>query len=65
MCILGDDLAHETDVALEECTEGWIAVMRLAALSLCGTSDIAAFLERPRLYSDPMIFHPSIVRVCS
>jgi LuxR family maltose regulon positive regulatory protein len=44
--VLGSKLAHETAGALEERTEGWIAVLRLAALSLRYTSGRAAFIER-------------------
>ncbi len=40
---LGKGVAHETAVSLEERTGGWIAILRLAALSLRNTSDIAAF----------------------
>ncbi len=44
--MLGSEAAHETAGALDERTEGWIAALRLAALSLRGTSDRASFLER-------------------
>ncbi|HXZ03643.1 MAG TPA: LuxR C-terminal-related transcriptional regulator, partial [Ktedonobacteraceae bacterium] len=43
--MLGSEAARETAGALNERTEGWIAALRLAALSLRGTSDRAAFLE--------------------
>jgi LuxR family maltose regulon positive regulatory protein len=43
--MLGSEAARETAGALEERTEGWIAALRLAALSLRGTSDRASFLE--------------------
>src|SRR5947209_8713514 len=43
--LLGSEAARETAGALEERTEGWIAVLRLAALSLRGTSDRASFLQ--------------------
>jgi LuxR family transcriptional regulator, maltose regulon positive regulatory protein len=46
--VVGKDLAQQTAQALEERTEGWIAVLRLAALSLRSTSDGAAFLQRLR-----------------
>jgi LuxR family transcriptional regulator, maltose regulon positive regulatory protein len=46
--VLGNEAAHETAVALEERTEGWIAVLRLALLSLRSTADRAAFMERIR-----------------
>jgi ATP/maltotriose-dependent transcriptional regulator MalT len=54
-CDLGSVAAHESAVALEERTEGWIAVLRLAALSLRSTSDRAAFIERLRSYPDRLI----------
>jgi LuxR family transcriptional regulator, maltose regulon positive regulatory protein len=44
--VVGNEVAHETAGALEERTEGWIAMVRLAALSLRTTSDRGAFLER-------------------
>jgi ATP/maltotriose-dependent transcriptional regulator MalT len=43
---VGNEAAHETALALEERTGGWIAVVRLAALSLRGTADPASFMER-------------------
>jgi ATP/maltotriose-dependent transcriptional regulator MalT len=43
---LGSVAAHEVAGALEERTEGWIAVLRLAALSLHNAPDQKAFLER-------------------
>ncbi len=50
--VLGSVAAHETAVALQERTDGWIAVLRLATLSLRGTPDQAAFMHRLRHYSD-------------
>ncbi len=50
--VLGSVAAHETAVALQERTDGWIAVLRLATLSLRGTSDQAAFMQRLRHYPD-------------
>src|SRR5262249_46076924 len=44
--LLGDEAAHETADALAERTEGWAAALRLAALSLRGSPDRAAFLQR-------------------
>jgi LuxR family maltose regulon positive regulatory protein len=44
--LLGEELANATAATIEGCTEGWIALVRLAALSLRGTSDAAVFLER-------------------
>src|SRR6516164_8440339 len=43
---LGSDVAHQVAGALEERTEGWIAMVRLAALSLRNAPDQTAFLER-------------------
>ncbi len=51
-CALDNDLADETAEALEELTEGWIAVLRLAALSLLSTADRVAFMERLRSTAD-------------
>ncbi len=50
--MLGNEAAHETFFALEELTEGWIAVLRLAALSLHNTFDQAMFIERLHHYPD-------------
>jgi LuxR family transcriptional regulator, maltose regulon positive regulatory protein len=44
--VVGKDLAQQTVEALEKRTEGWIAMVRLAALSLRSISDRGAFLER-------------------
>jgi LuxR family maltose regulon positive regulatory protein len=46
--VLGNEAAYETAMALEERTEGWIAMVRLAALSLRNTSDAASFMQRLR-----------------
>ena len=46
--VLGKEAAYETAMALEERTEGWIAMVRLAALSLRNTSDAASFMQRLR-----------------
>jgi LuxR family maltose regulon positive regulatory protein len=43
---LGSVAAHKVAGALEERTEGWIAMLRLAALSLRNAPDHTAFLER-------------------
>ena len=43
---LGSVAAHEVAGVLEERTEGWIAMVRLAALSLRNAPDQMAFLER-------------------
>ncbi len=53
--VLGNDVAHETAAALVERTEGWIAVLRLAALSLRSASDRAVLMERLRNYPDRSI----------
>ena len=50
--MLGDELAQELAGELAERTEGWIAVVRLAALSLGGTADTAGLLERVRHCTD-------------
>jgi LuxR family transcriptional regulator, maltose regulon positive regulatory protein len=55
MRVLDNEVAHETVLALEERTEGWIAVLRLAALSLRSASDRMAFMERLRHYPDRSI----------
>ncbi len=44
--ILGSEAARESAGVLDEWTEGWIAVLRLAAITLRGTSDRTLFLER-------------------
>ena len=49
--MLGSEAARETAGALDERTEGWIAALRLAAVSLRGASDRATFLERLNSYA--------------
>jgi len=49
--MLGSESAQEIAGVLDERTEGWIAALRLAALSLRGTSDRASFLERLDSYT--------------
>src|SRR6266581_4904018 len=49
--MLGSEAARETAGALDELTEGWIAALRLAALSLRGTSDHASFLQHLDSYA--------------
>jgi LuxR family transcriptional regulator, maltose regulon positive regulatory protein len=44
--VTGLDLAVEDVAALEERTEGWIAALQLAALSIQGRDDIAGFIAR-------------------
>ncbi len=53
--VLGSVAAHEIAGTLEERTEGWIAVLRLAALSLRNTTNRAAFMERLRHYPDHLV----------
>jgi ATP/maltotriose-dependent transcriptional regulator MalT len=43
--MLGSEAARETAGALNKRTEGWVAALRLAALSLRDTSDRASFME--------------------
>ncbi len=50
--VLGSVVTHETTIALEERTGGWIAVLRLAALSLRSSSDRAAFIQQLDHYPD-------------
>jgi LuxR family maltose regulon positive regulatory protein len=52
---LGSVAAHETAEALEELTEGWIALLRLAVLSLRSTADRMVFIERLRSSSDQYV----------
>ena len=52
---LGSVVAHETAASLEEQTGGWIAVLRLAALTLRNTADPAAFMEQLHSYTDHSI----------
>jgi LuxR family transcriptional regulator, maltose regulon positive regulatory protein len=42
---VGPDLPEATVAALEDRTEGWVAGLQLAALSLRGRTDIAGFLQ--------------------
>lgn len=53
--ILGNEATHETAFVLEELTEGWVAMLRLAAISLRNTIDRTAFIERLRHYPDHSI----------
>jgi LuxR family maltose regulon positive regulatory protein len=50
--VLGYDLACEAAEKLEERTEGWIAMLRLAAFSLRSISDHTAFIEHLNSYPD-------------
>jgi LuxR family maltose regulon positive regulatory protein len=42
---LGEKLSSDTVVLLEEKTEGWIAGLRMAVLSMRGTDDLVAFVK--------------------
>jgi LuxR family maltose regulon positive regulatory protein len=53
--VLGSIVAHETAGAFEERTEGWIAVLRLATLSLRNIPDFAAFMERLQHAPDHLV----------
>ena len=53
--VLGSGVTPEIAAALEEWTGGWIAVLRLAALSLRNTSDALAFMEQLRSSPDHSI----------
>ena len=44
--VTGLDLAAEDVAALEERTEGWIAALQLAALSIQGREDVSGFIAR-------------------
>jgi LuxR family maltose regulon positive regulatory protein len=44
--VAGLDLASEDVAALEERTEGWIAALQLAALSIQGREDVSSFIAR-------------------
>ena len=44
--VAGLDLALEDVAALEERTEGWIAALQLAALSIQGREDVSSFIAR-------------------
>jgi LuxR family transcriptional regulator, maltose regulon positive regulatory protein len=46
--VLDNEVSHETASALEEVTEGWIALLRLVTLSLHRAADHATFIERLR-----------------
>ena len=53
--IVGSARAQATAEALLQRTEGWIALLRLAALSLRNAADPAAFLQRLASYADSAI----------
>src|SRR2546421_1318943 len=53
--VVGKELAQQAAGVLEELTEGWIAVLRLAALSLRSSSDGGAFLEKLRHSPDRLV----------
>jgi LuxR family maltose regulon positive regulatory protein len=50
--LLGDELPREVARTLEEQTEGWIAMLRLAALSLRGASNRTMLVEDLRTHPD-------------
>jgi LuxR family maltose regulon positive regulatory protein len=43
--VMGLDLSGENITALEERTEGWIASLQLAAISMKGRTDVAGFIQ--------------------
>ena len=43
--VMGLSLSSDEFAALERCTEGWIAGLQLAALSMQGRSDISGFIQ--------------------
>jgi LuxR family maltose regulon positive regulatory protein len=45
---MGLDLAEESVTALDERTEGWIAGLQLAALSVRGREDVSSFIAAIR-----------------
>jgi LuxR family maltose regulon positive regulatory protein len=50
--LLGDELPREVTRTLEEQTEGWVAMLRLAALSLRGASNRTLLVEDLRTHPD-------------
>ena len=44
--VMGLELSGADVAALEARTEGWIAALQLAALSMTGREDVGAFVER-------------------
>jgi LuxR family maltose regulon positive regulatory protein len=46
---------HETASALDEITEGWIALLRLVTLSLHSAADHATFIEQLRSFPDKYV----------
>jgi LuxR family transcriptional regulator, maltose regulon positive regulatory protein len=53
--VLDNEVAHETASALEEVTEGWIALLRLVTLSLHRAADHATFIEQLRSFPDTYV----------
>lgn len=53
--ILRNDLAHKAAFVLAEQTEGWIALLSMAALSLRNAPDLATFMERLRHFPNQAI----------
>jgi LuxR family transcriptional regulator, maltose regulon positive regulatory protein len=62
---LGSVAAHEVAGVLEERTEGWIAMVRLAALSLRNAPDQMAFLEQLGHAPDPTLSRYLVEEVLS
>ena len=62
---VGSDAAHEVAGVLEERTEGWIAMVRLAALSLRKAPDQIAFLEQLGYAPDPTLSRYLVEEVLS
>jgi LuxR family maltose regulon positive regulatory protein len=46
--IMGLDLSEDDIAALEDRTEGWVAGIQLAAIAMCGRSDVSDFISRLR-----------------
>jgi len=62
---VGNVTGHEVASVLEERTEGWIAMVRLAALSLRNTPDQMAFLEQLGHAPDPTLSRYLVEEVLS
>ena len=62
---VGSGAAHEIAGVLEERTEGWIAMVRLAALSLRNAPDQMAFLEQLGHAPDPTLSRYLVEEVLS
>ena len=53
--VLDNEVLHETASALEEVTEGWIALLRLVTLSLHSAADHAPFIEQLRRFPEKYV----------